>query len=269
MRTSWLRRSCLAVVLAALAVAGLLLPPSAVAAPADEVWAGVQVTLDMSPKGVPTMLIMGELNATARLPAEVALAVPAGKTITWAGEVFPSGNGQDTKVAYRVEKNAAPGWDRILFKMTKSRDAQVEVAVPGAITVQGTKELAKVTWTTLGGVGKVQMAIDMPAGSKVDTGTPGGGVVQSDRGPVYAAVSSGGVRARVELSLRVLYTRGAGGTTARGAVAPSRPGSGSGPWLAVVVFLILLLGYLVVSRRMAPEDGKAEGVEERRPDDRE
>lgn len=260
---------------AAALACSLALPAIAFGAPADDVWATAKVSLEKSPKGVPTMIIGGTLSKTVTLPATVAFAVPSGAKVTWVGEVFPGG-GQDTKVGYRVEEKAAAGWDRVVFTIRKSRSAQLEVAVPGAIVAEGVKQLAKVTWTPLGGVPTVGMAINLPAGSTVDTGTPGGQVLQGDTGPVYAVASSGAVRAGVMLSLSVLYTPGVLGaataTRAAGAQgAASKAPANPALLLAVAAVLAVVVGYLVVTRRKAPPAAEGPDGEDapRAPDDRE
>jgi hypothetical protein len=254
---------------AAALACSLALPAIALASPVDNVWAAARVSLEKSPKGVPTMAVSGTLGKTVTLPAAVAFAVPSGAKITWVGEVFPDGGGQDAKVGYRVERNAAAGWDRVVFTIRRSRYAQVEMAVPGAIAAQGAKELAKVTWTPLGGVPVVGMAINLPAGSKVETGTPGGRVVQGATGPTYAASSSGAIPAGVTLSLSVLYVPGAPAATVSAATgrvgagsAPAKAQGGSAPLLAAVVILAGVVGYLVVTRRKGPAAADGSGGED-------
>lgn len=266
MRTDLRDRLRLAVAVPAAALAlALALPAAASAAPvvldrpADNAWSAVQVTLERSPKGVPTMLVMGVLNKTVQLPAEVALAMPTGQAVTWVGEVYPGGQSQDTKVTYRVEKDAASLYDRVVFKMTKSRNAQVEVGAPSAIIKQESKELAKIVWAPFGGVSTVRLALNMPAGSKVETATPPGQTLQGDRGPVYATVSNGPVKAGVAQSLSVLYTPGAGGTATAGQQAgPAGTAGVPAPLLAVVVIVVVVLGYIVISRRMASTGDEGE-----------
>jgi hypothetical protein len=255
-------RLAVAVPAAALALA-LALPAAANAAPvvlnrpADNAWGAVQVTLERSPKGVPTMLVMGVLSKTVRLPAEVALAVPTGQAVAWVGEVYPGGQSQDTKVTYRVERDAT--YDRVVFKMTKSRNAQVEVGAPSAIIKQESKELAKIVWAPFGGVGTVRLALNMPAGSKVETATPPGQTLPGDRGPVYATTSNGPVKTGASQSLTVLYTPGASGTATGGQQAgPAGTAGVPAPLLAVVVILVVVLGYLVISKRTASAGNEGE-----------
>lgn len=250
----WLRVVALMVAAFAIAV------PVAGAAPASPVWERIDITLQ-SPEPQTVLLVTGQLPEGTPLPARMELAVPAGTSIQWVGEILGGPASEDPAVKY--DKTTRGSVDIYAFTLTKSRMAQIE----GVINSAGVAEtatsfrptLAWIAWTDLPDVRFIQR---LPKGATASNEVSGTSLV--DGGPEFdyvirsfANMKAGDV-ASMPVTFQAPVSSGAAGT----------PGGGSGGSEAGTIALILGLAVagfvaagVVVSRSRRRRDDDGEELE--------
>lgn len=151
-------------VLIAMALALIAPAGAAVAAPAFK---NIGVSLLIHSQGSqPLLLVSGVLPDETPLPAEVALPVPPGAEIEWAGEIL--GQSIDEDIAAEAVIEDRDGVTVAVFTLTTSRVGQVEVVYsdatrPGA---DGTSEAA-FSVVSPASAETVRLAIALPPGGTV------------------------------------------------------------------------------------------------------
>lgn len=232
----------------------VLLTPVAFAAPAP--WQSVDVTLHSEQSGS-VLLVSGELPSTATLPAEVELSVPAGSEIGWIGEILGGPTTEDPDVKY--VKSASGGTDVYRFTLTKSRVAQIEVAVPGVDSFDGSTYGTTLKWVASQDVPSVRISARVKMGAKIVDASPGATMMPGESGYTYYSKSVPDVKAGAPVELAFTYMLPATGQSGSTAAA-----SGGQETLVLVVVLALLGAVAVgigVRRKLARKRAAAEAIE--------
>jgi len=223
----------LSVALLAALTAALLAASAASAAPVD--WESVSLSLHEEAPGT-VLLVSGTLPASAKLPAEVALSVPAGTQVQWAGEILGGDVTADPAVEYTVAKSGDS--DVYSFTLTKARTGQIEVLAPELTGLVGADKGANVSWTSPVGAKDVSISVRMPQGSQVVSPVEGAEIQPGPTGFTYYTLSKENVKAGDTMNLSFTYKPPA---------APaSAASSNNGTALVAIVFVALAFGALVV-----------------------
>ena len=119
----------------AAAVFALAVSPVTTGFAAPTTWERVDVT-QHSEQGGGVLLVSGELPATASLPADAQLSVPAGSGLQWIGEILGGASADDPELKFT--KTTVKGNDLYRFTLTKSRTAQIEVPLTESMAFDGT-----------------------------------------------------------------------------------------------------------------------------------
>jgi len=239
--------------LIALVTAASAMP--ALGAPAG--WQSVDVTFHTEQQQSIT-LVSGELPATATLPYETELAIPAGTELQWIGEILGGPAAEDPKVKY--VKTTVGGMDVYRFTLTKSRIGMLEGKAPGAPAFDGTTYVSAQKWTAWQAVPQVRISQRVPKAAQIAQTAPGAALQAGDTTYSYYTKTVKNPKAGDVIDLAFSYTLPAAGAAATGAAATgaaatgAAPGSGSNT--AIVVFIAALfiggLGFLAfkVQRKM-------------------
>lgn len=156
-------RALVLVLLGTMVVLSLLLTPLSVyAAGAVDAWYAVDVALyDLEPGLAPTLVITGLLKDDVELPAEVALSVPKGAAISWAGEVLGGDPSLDPMIAVNME--SGKDYDIAHFTLEQSRRVQLELSVPEAFITDspGSRQIDMV-WMSAGKIDRARVSVSLP-----------------------------------------------------------------------------------------------------------
>lgn len=199
-------------------VVATALASTALAAPVA--WQTVDVSLRPNASdGV--MLVSGTLPRDVSLPAEAELAVPAGSSLQWIGEILGGPASADPELKYA--KSTVNGLDIYRFTLTKARIAQIEV--PAAATpFDGTTYTSALTWLAPQAVPEVNMNVRIPQGAKIAQVVPGAAVLPGESASFsYYSKTFKNVKANDKLDLSFGYTvpAAAAASTAQGSSASS------------------------------------------------
>ncbi|MBE0475682.1 MAG: hypothetical protein IBX62_01075 [Coriobacteriia bacterium] len=223
----------------------LALTPAAVAQPAYAPVTDLdsRLLVDVgSSSGV--VLVTATLPEETRLPAKVALPVPAGAKLLWTGEIVGVDPSKDPQRQYTVEK--ADGYDLVVFDLSESRVAQAEYESPPSASPGGAKTLAlsmAVPYETP----SASLSLQVPAGAQVSTTTAG--LVPEQPGPQgsYYTLRKSGLKGGEKLEASLTYTGGTtaspggtagglGGTGGSGAPGRTQGGSRTAPVVVLLIF---------------------------------
>lgn len=128
----------------------------------------------------PLLLVGGRLKDDVKLPVQVALAIPSGGTIQWAGEIVGQDPSGDPTVTTRVDRGTDQ--DAVVFTMRRSRTGQLEIPAPLAVREQGGVRTATVAVVAQAAHPVVNISIrltpgmtakDVPSGTKQELGPDG------------------------------------------------------------------------------------------------
>ena len=234
------------VVAALLALATTAFAVPAFGAPAG--WQSIDVTFHTEQQQSIT-LVSGELPATAKLPYETELAIPAGTELQWIGEILGGPAAEDPEVKY--VKTTVGGMDIYRFTLTKSRIGMLEGKAPGAPAFDGTTYVSAQKWTAWQAVPQVRISQRVPKAAQIAQTTPGAALQAGDTAYSYYTKTVKNPKAGDVVDLAFSYTLPAAGATATGAAAP---GSGSNTAIVVFIAAVLIggLGFLAfkVQRKM-------------------
>jgi hypothetical protein len=214
------------------------------AAPAA--WERVDVTLHSEPTG-DVMLVSGRLPASAVLPAQASLSVPAGSRLQWIGEVLGGETSADPALTYK--KSTEDGVDVYRFTLSKSRNAQVEMAASGAQAFDGTRYTPSLSWRAVQDVPEVKLNIRVPQNAQVAQGVVGAVKLPADEGYTYYSKTFKNVKAGDRPDLTFAYT-----VSSATPAAVTTPGSSVVPMMAVLLLIAAASGVLFVAvrRRLRP-----------------
>jgi len=234
------------VVAALLALATTAFAVPAFGAPAG--WQSIDVTFHTEQQQSIT-LVSGELPATAKLPYETELAIPAGTELQWIGEILGGPAAQDPEVKY--VKTTVGGMDIYRFTLTKSRIGMLEGKAPGAPAFDGTTYVSAQKWTAWQAVPQVRISQRVPKAAQIVQTAPGAALQAGDTSYSYYTKTVKNPKAGDVVDLAFSYTLPAAGAAATGAAAP---GSGSNTAIVVFIAAVLIggLGFLAfkVQRKM-------------------
>lgn len=233
---------------------------------AEGPWKSVDLRLISAQSGQPVLLVAGQLPASTPLPAKVTLAIPAGTTIEWAGEILGGDPSKDPSVKYTVKTGRES--DLVAFTLTTSRIGQVEVSVPGGYSANGGTSRATIAWAAPFDIPSVSLFALLPSGATVTSGTAGGKKTTIGTDTWYQRdikrVSKGD-----RLKLEVDFTGGTARGTASAGPTQSQPGTvtpvskdGASPLLIVSVLGLLLSVTYALWRRVSPDPTQTEELEE-------
>lgn len=245
-------RAVRSLVVAVIATLLVILPVAAVAAPAAAPFKDLGAVLHEE-QGQAILIIAATLADDVKLPATVAIPVPVGSELSWAGEVLGGDLSADIAAQDPTRTPAAPGWELLTFVATKSRAVQAEVVVPGSVSVSGGSLTASSTLWVPSNVPTATLAIRVPASAEIETSSAGLVPEPGPSGFVYLARYSRGVKAGQTLTASVTYgavagTAGTGGTT--GTVANTPSSDGAVPFVVLAVALLLGGGVVAIVARM-------------------
>lgn len=260
-----------ALVLVAL-VAAVTAPPQAIAGPADG-WMSISATLyDLEPGMTPTLVISGLLPQDTQLPAQAALAIPKGATVSWAGELTGD-SANDPTLDITIESHET--YDLALFTLTQSPAAQLELAAPeGVVTETDAGLTLAVSWVSGGTAERARVAIATPFAYHLEDVAPEPTVEVRESDVLYWAETVP-VTAGQELTLSALFAPGAapeltdpaGEQTATAAAtataepisAPAESGTAGLDATRIIVgsLLAIIAVILVVLVRKIREQGRA------------
>lgn len=245
-------------ILAAIAtVVALMTAVPALAAPVP--LKGVDVTVHYE-QNTPVVLVTGYLPDSAKLPAAVELAVPAGGQFSWAGEILGGDPSADPSVQYTVRQDK--GMDVYSFTLTKARTGQVEVSLPSAISFDGTTYRAAVKWTAVTDIPDVNLFVRVPNGTQVTEPAEGAEMTAGPQGFSYYKRAIKGVKAGTPVDLTFAYTapaQAAGGAVAGAPAGASQPSNNALP-LALIIVLVggaLALLFMGLKGKMAEKHVEA------------
>lgn len=255
-------RNSLRGAIAALSLVIVVFGSVAMAAAAPVQWQTVDVTLhDEQP--APVLLVSGTLPETAKLPAEVELAVPKGAQFQWAGEILGGPASQDPSVKYTVsEKN---GMDVYSFTLAKAKIGQIEVLLPGSVNIAETGYSAALDYTATAEMPQVNVSVRLPQGTQITTPADGASTIPGPTGFSYYQKTFKGVAAGDALNLSFGYQPPAAGATGGPATAGA---TGSGNTVALVLIVAVFgAAFVVAGRAIGGKMKRAAAVDSEAGDD--
>jgi hypothetical protein len=209
-----------------------------VAAPVT--WERIDVTRH-SGEGGGVTLVSGELPASASLPAQAELSVPAGSELQWIGEILGGESSADPALTYT--KTTVGGSDVYRFTLTKSRTAQIEVPIPDAQPFDGTTYTSSLAWTATQNVPEVGLNLRVPQSAKIATAVPGAVMQPGDSSYSFYTKTVKNVKAGDQLALAVGYTLPA---VAAAAAAGAVPSGGSNSVVPIMLVLLVSAAFLAL-----------------------
>jgi len=212
---------------------------AATALAAPVAWEQVEVTLHSEQSGG-VMLVAGDLPADAKLPAQVDLAVPAGSTLMWIGELLGGPSSEDPKLEYT--KSTVGGADIYSVTMTKGRSAQIEIAAPADASADGVNYTSSVSWVPATDVARVLISARIPANANVVQAVEGASVIPSDATYAFYSKKFENVKAGEPLSLKFAYAT----TGAPVPVSGTPASSGSDSILIIAMLFAAAVGVALV-----------------------
>lgn len=238
------------------ALTALISPALAAAAPAP--WARMDVTL-IEEGGQTILLVAGELPTSTPLPAEVALPLPKGAVLQWAGELIDPSGQNDIELEPR--KREQGDVDVYTMRLTRSHVAQVEGLIGRVTARDGDAMVTALAWTPIADVPEIRISARVPAGARIVNARPeeAARLIPADGMWSYFSRTVENVRANEPVTLTFAYTLGQAG-------GPAAPRS-NGVAIAVIVLaglvLLGLFGTLIAKKRaLASAAAASVGAEE-------
>ncbi len=237
-------------------IAAMVLAAAPVSAAADvPTPTSLTMTLLLEPHGTqePLLLVAGELPPDQSLPAEIALPVPEGARVEWAGDILGGPVSEDIPAEATIETR--DGVNVAVFTLTQSRVGQVEVTYPGATTpVEGEVLSAGFEAGVPYEVESVRMAVAVPPSLQAASLPEGALTSQGPEGFIYYYTERGplapGDTAAFSLEYRPAPLPASGGV-------PGAAERGEVPPLLIVLIAVVIAGavlFLFVSRTRAQVD---------------
>jgi hypothetical protein len=231
--------------------AGMLAPAAALAAaPRTDVWKSVGVSLtDLGPGKQPTYVVSAELKDNIKLPTSfyVALPLPTGSEISWAGEIIP---GAKNDIMLKLSGKTGKPNDLVIFRVTKSRIVQIEALPALGILKQVSSKRVDVNmfWVADSAVPAVRMAVQVPAGFKAYLASKITTDVAGTAGSRLYFLEKRNVKAKQEMKIGMAILAPVATSTADvaapGSPAPAGGATGS---TGTRPLLLILAGLLVVA----------------------
>lgn len=227
------------VVIALLAVAGLLATLPATPVGAAEASGAPQMAVQIWPEADPGKIIVivsAQAAEGQKLPATVDLPLIEGAEVLWAGEIMGTDPSQDIQQTPKTVDAASGKAVRVAY--TKGQSVQYEATMPG-LTVNGTSVKASMKWVQTTEASKTSFAVRLPAGIS-DVSVRPAPAVEPQKNPAGESLYTLPDRALAagdDVTIDIAYTKG-------GAITPEQTGDGfslrsSLPWILGVVALLL------------------------------
>jgi hypothetical protein len=142
----------------------LATPLSAHAAEPEDAWSAVSVQVyDLEPDKEPTLVMSALTRDEVELPADVAIAVPKGATLTWIGQVIDGMDPNSWPAIEGASLDEFDEYDVVSFTLTDSRRAQLEFAVPeGFVTDDNGLRTVNLEWISAGEAVRARVGISTP-----------------------------------------------------------------------------------------------------------
>jgi hypothetical protein len=185
-----------------------------------------------------------ELTATTPLPAEVRFALPKGAIVAWAGQIIGTDTSKDLTVSPTV--NSLPGYDEVVFTLSKSRVAQLEANWNGLVA-QGNNRSVTLDWVQRYPATRTLFEFQEPSQTTNVKMTPDVAFTRNSKDG-FKTYQTGPHTLAVGETQKVTVTYNRPITTptvgASGAPAPATTGGGAAtnPISIPIVVLILVLG---------------------------
>lgn len=254
------RKSLTRVMLVLLLCTGVLLGNAAMALAAPAPWQSVDVTVHGDEAGGAVVVVSGQLPETTKLPAEVVLAVPTGGELQWAGEILGGAAEDDLQLAPTTKTKGT--MDLYSFKLSKSRNGQVEVILPSASVFDGSQYRVTLTWVAPQDIPEVSVSARVPQGSQVTEPLEGADQLSGPANSTFYERTTKGVKAGDKVALAMAFTAPSAVAATGGATAGA-----SDPTLALVLIGIVALAAMTVVFLAAGRIKRARSDED--PDDAE
>lgn len=229
-----------------LAFAGLVAPSSpALAAPAPVTSYDVQSRQTNRGRVVS---VTAQLPATARLPAELRIAVPKDATIQWVREILLGDPAKDPQAKYTLWADGAA--NVVVFRLTRSRIGQVAALVSGALPTKNGVVEADLDFMAVTAASSVSLAVAVPSGTTIVSGTPGASN-EGDAGGGFGWYLKmfGATKAGQRLALKVAYRNPASTSPAQSQRSTSGRQPVSLP-VAIAVLAAIVTGSLAALKRI-------------------
>jgi hypothetical protein len=244
MLTTHRGRNVLACMILATLLFATLAPAIALAATAPPGSIGdLSSTVQELPDGSVVLIVAGKLTPSSKLPAQIALPIPKGSKVQWAGEITGSDPAADPAVTYKVEPGAT--YDLVRMVISRAREAQVEVDFSSAAKVTGDKHVVEGTLHVPYAVPEARLALRVPPGGKLVSTQPKMSGQPGPEGYTYYAVSRTPASAGTVLKAQLVYTGGSE-PAAAGSASGANPGGASGDAGSPVPGLLLVGGVVAI-----------------------
>lgn len=209
-------------------------------------------------QGSTVLLVAGQLPESAKLPAEIQIALPAGAQLQWAGELMGSDGSGDFEIPYK--KTTANGTDVYTMTLTKSRIGQIEALVPAVTTSDGTNFTTDVSWVPFADAPSARISVRVPANASITAVAEGetARLYPADQAYSYFSKTVEDVKAGSPLTLGFSYKLGA-------APASSGGSGGDSNGLLIALILAVAVGIFVLAGTAIRK--KAAGVVDESDDD--
>jgi hypothetical protein len=258
-RTGFTTRLRVTALLATVAL-GVLAAGPALAQPIDDPWQWNTVSLfDMAPDSEPTLVIRGLLKEDVETPATVALPVPPGSEIIWAGAISGADPSLDQELEVSIEEGEE--YDLVSLELTSSPVAQLEMAPPEEwITDEEAVRTVTMSWTSAYELEKALMTFVAPAGFEIAGVDPATEPQPQTDGSSVVSVETSPVAPGQALTLSGQISRSTTGDTGgTGEVVPTQPEqdaatqessggqSDSSDLVRILIALALIAGLVIVA----------------------
>lgn len=186
-RTATTRLLC-ATVLATLCLV-LILPGVALAA-GEDVWYAVGLTVyDLEEGKEPTLVMSSQAREGTELPVDVAIAIPKGAEVLWAGQILGGDPAADPQLEATIDTGT--DYDVLRFTLTQSLIAQIEMTMPQDwITSTDDGRRIGVEWMSAGLVDRARVAITVPLAYHLEDVSPTSQVEVRPSDILYSAETS-------------------------------------------------------------------------------
>jgi len=167
----------------------LVLPGTALAA-GEDVWYAMGVTVyDLEEGKEPTLVMASQAREGTELPVDVAIAIPKGAEVLWAGQILGGDPAADPQLEATIDTGT--DYDVLRFTLTQSLIAQIEMAMPQDwITSTDDGRRIGVEWTSAGLVDRARVAITVPLTYHLEDVVPTSHVEVRPNDVLYSAETS-------------------------------------------------------------------------------
>ena len=201
----------------------LLAAGPAVAQSVDDSWQWNTVSLfDLAADSEPTLVVRGLLKEELEPPIEVALPVPPGSEIIWAGAISGTDSSLDQELPFTIEEGDE--YDLVSLELTGSPVAQLEVAPPeGWVSDDEGVRTVSMAWVSAFDLEKALLTFEIPTGYEATGVVPAVEPQPQADGSFVVSVETSPVAAGQMLELSGEISRATGATDAQDGAAEALP----------------------------------------------